>query len=174
MPTHRLALDPPTGSLCVLDHQLLDRAASYARESPRQRVIAPFHRSPEDPLHRMLNAVQPESYVHPHRHLDPPKAEAWVVLRGSLLFFTFHDDGRVDQRLVIRAAGPRLGVDLVAGVYHSFIALEPDTILYEVKNGPYQASTDKSFAPWAPAENTPEAAAYMQHLLADAAQLLDQ
>ncbi|HEX6239274.1 MAG TPA: WbuC family cupin fold metalloprotein [Polyangiales bacterium] len=174
MTTHRLALDPPTDALFVLEDALVDHAVRYARESPRRRVIAPFHRSPEDALHRMLNAVQPDSYVRPHRHLDPPKAEAWVVLRGSLLFFTFHPDGEVDQRLVIRAGGPRFGVDLVAGVYHSFIALEPDTVIYEVKNGPYQASSDKSFAPWAPAEGTPEATQYMQQLLVDAAQLLER
>lgn len=173
MTTHRLALDPPTDALYVLEHALVDHAVRYARESPRQRVIAPFHRSPEDALHRMLNAVQPDSYVRPHRHLDPPKAEAWIVLRGALLFFTFEEQGEVDQRIVIRAGGPRFGVDLIAGVYHSFIALEPDTVIYEVKNGPYQASSDKSFAPWAPVEGTPEAKQYMQRLLADAAHLLE-
>ena len=174
MTSHRLAFDPPSDPLYVLEHDLVDHAVRYARESPRRRVIAPFHRSPEDALHRMLNAVQPDSYVRPHRHLDPPKAEAWVVLRGALLFFTFHEHGEVDRRIVIRAAGPRFGVDLIAGIYHSFIALEPDTVIYEVKNGPYQASSDKSFAPWAPAEGTPEAALYMQRLLADAAHVLER
>jgi cupin fold WbuC family metalloprotein len=168
MSSHRLALDPPCESLAVLDHALLDTAVRYARESPRRRVIAPLHRSESDGLHRMFNAVQPDSYVRPHRHLDPPKAEAWIVLRGALLFFTFSDDGAVDRQLVLRAAGPAFGVDLVPGVYHSFIALEPDTVIYEVKNGPYVASSDKAFAPWAPAEGAPEALRYMAQLLAAA------
>jgi cupin fold WbuC family metalloprotein len=172
MSSHRLALDAPTGVLCVLDRAQVDSAVAYARESPRQRVIAPFHRSPEDSLHRMLNAVQPDSYIRPHRHLDPPKAEAWVLLQGGLLFFTFHDDGRIDQRVLLRAGGPQFGVDLVAGIYHSFIALEPDTVIYEVKDGPYRATTDKAFAPWSPAEGTPETKAYMQTLRAAAADLL--
>jgi cupin fold WbuC family metalloprotein len=120
----------------------------------------------------MLNAGQPDTYVRPHRHLDPPKDEAWILLRGSLLFFTFDEAGRVDQQLVLRAGGPRFGVDLLAGVYHSFIILEPDTVIYEVKSGPFQVSTDKSFAPWAPSEGTPEAKLYMQELLAGAAHLL--
>lgn len=164
--SHRLALDPPSTELTVLTHALLDSAVAYARESPRRRVIAPFHRDPAELLHRMLNAVQPDSYVRPHRHLDPPKAEAWIVLRGSLLFFTFHDDGRVHERCVLRAAGPAFGVDLVPGVFHSFIALEPDTVIYEVKNGPYRAHDDKAFAPWAPAEGSPQVRAYMAELLA--------
>jgi cupin fold WbuC family metalloprotein len=164
--SHRLALDPPSTDLTLLTHALLDATVAYARESPRGRVIAPFHRSADEPLHRMLNAVQPQSYVRPHRHLDPPKAEAWILLRGSLLFFTFHDDGRVRERRVLRAAGPEFGVDLVPGVYHSFIALEPDTVIYEVKNGPYAAHNDKSFAPWAPEEGSPQAATYMAELQA--------
>jgi cupin fold WbuC family metalloprotein len=165
MAAHRLALDPPTGELTLLTDTLLDSVCQHARESPRRRVIAPFHRSESELLHRMLNAVQPDSYVRPHRHLEPPKAEAWIVLRGALLFFTFHDDGRVKERLLLRAGSPAFGVDLVPGVYHSFIALEPDTVIYEVKNGPYQASSDKTFAPWAPAEHSAEAATYMALLV---------
>ncbi len=45
-------------------------------------MIQPFHKQNSDTLHRMLNAVQPDSYVRPHRHLDPPKAEAWILLQG--------------------------------------------------------------------------------------------
>ncbi|MGD8861079.1 MAG: hypothetical protein PVI30_13820 [Myxococcales bacterium] len=37
------------------------------------------------------------------------------------------------------------------------MALEPDTLIYEVKPGPWSAATDKSFAPWAPAEGDPGA-----------------
>lgn len=161
----RLALDPPTTELTILSENMLDDACAYARQSPRQRVIVPFHRSESELLHRMLNAVQPDSYVRPHRHLDPPKAEAWVVLRGSLLFFTFEEDGRVRERLLLRAGGPEFGVDLVPGVYHSFIALEPDTVIYEVKSGPYQVSNDKTFAPWSPADSGPDAQQYMATLL---------
>lgn len=168
MATHRLALDPPQDPLAILDDALLERTVAYARESPRRRVIAPFHRNEAELLHRMLNAVQPDSYVRPHRHLDPPKAEAWIILRGALLFFTFDEHGQVEQQVLLRAGGPCFGVDLSPGIYHSFIALEPDTVIYEVKSGPYQKSDDKSFAPWAPAEGSPEAASYMAALLAEA------
>ena len=167
----RLALDPPSGSLTLLDAQRMQDAIDVSRSSPRRRVIAPFHKDHDDPLHRMLNAVQPDSYIRPHRHLDPPKAEGWVLLRGSLAFFTFEDDGRIRDCMRLHAlgttGGDAFGVDLVPGVYHAFIALEPDTVIYEVKPGPYAASNDKSFAPWSPPEGDPRAAAYMQELLAE-------
>ena len=161
----RTALDPPEGELTLITQALVDRALAYSRQSPRQRVILPFHKGPRDPLHRMLNAVQPGSYVRPHRHLDPPKAEAFVVLRGSLAFFSFSEDGDVRECVRLAADGARFGVDLVPGVFHSFIALEPDTLIYEVKTGPYTQATDKEFAPFAPEEDGAGASRYMQELL---------
>lgn len=161
----RTALDAPAGELVWLDEAMIDQAVAYSRESPRGRMIAPFHKSPDDPLHRMLNALQPHSYVRPHRHLDPPKAEAWVVLRGAVAFFMFEEDGAIRECARIGAQDQRRGVDLSPGGYHGLIALEPDTVLYEVKTGPYAAISDKAFAPFAPVEGTPEAEAYRLALL---------
>lgn len=164
-PRFRVALDPPPGSLTLIDRGLLEHTVEYSRESPRRRVIQPFHKQNSDTLHRMLNAVQPDSYVRPHRHLEPPKAEAWILLQGSLVFFTFEDDGTVRDSIFLARDGDAFGVDLVPGVYHTFVVLEPDTVIYEVKDGPYVASNDKAFAPWAPAEGDPGAPAYMARLL---------
>jgi cupin fold WbuC family metalloprotein len=114
----------------------------------------------------MLNAMQPGSYVRPHRHLDPPKAEAWIVLRGAVLFVTFLEDGEIGEHQVLDADTETFGVDLVPGHYHTLVPLKPDTIIYEVKTGPYEEATDKPFAPWAPAERTTEAQKYLVNLLA--------
>jgi cupin fold WbuC family metalloprotein len=159
------ALQAPSGELTLISDDLVRTALEHSRTSPRGRVILPFHKDASDPLHRMLNAVQPGSYIRPHRHLDPPKAEAWILLRGAAAFFTFEDDGRVRDCVQLTAGGELFGVDLIPGVYHSFIALEPDTVLYEVKTGPYSELTDKAFAPFAPAEGESEANAYMESLL---------
>jgi len=133
-------------------------------------VIQPFHRDESAALQRMFNAVQPGSYIPPHRHLDPPKAESWIVLRGALAFFTFDDAGNIEQCLEIRAGGDVFGVDLEPGVYHTFLALEPDTVVYEVKSGPYSAADDKAFPEWAPREGAPAAAVYLAKLRAEFAQ----
>jgi len=127
-------------------------------------MIQPFHRSESATLHRMFNAVQPGSYIPPHRHWDPPKAESWLVLRGALAFFTFDDQGTITECLEIRAGGDIFGVDLEPGVYHTFFALEPDTVVYEVKDGPYSPTTDKAFPDWAPREGSPEASRYLAQL----------
>jgi cupin fold WbuC family metalloprotein len=161
----KLALDPPQEDLALMTRKRLDDALMQSRKSPRGRIIAPLHRSLSDPLHRMLNAIQPGSYIRPHRHLDPPKAEAWIVLRGAVLFVTFLDDGTISNHLVLDAESETFGVDLVPGHYHTLAALKPDTIIYEVKTGPYKEATDKSYAPWAPAEGTLEGQNYLRNLL---------
>lgn len=164
------ALSAPSGAICWLSKDLLEGAIAASHESPRRRVIQPFHRSESATLQRMFNAVQPGSYIPPHRHLEPPKAESWIVLTGALAFFTFDDQGTISECLEIRAGGEIFGVDLEPGVYHTFFALEPDTVVYEVKDGPYSPTTDKTFPAWAPAEGTPEASRYLAQLSAEFAQ----
>ena len=158
------ALPPPSGPICWISESLLEGAIAVSQSSPRRRVIQPLHRAESADLHRMFNAVQPDSYIPPHRHLDPPKAESWIVLRGALAFFTFDEQGRVEECLEIRAGGAVFGVDLEPGVYHTFFALEPDTVVFEVKSGPYSPSNDKTFPEWAPPEGSSSASKYLAWL----------
>jgi cupin fold WbuC family metalloprotein len=160
-----LALPPPPGPITALSTALLEQVIEQSRGSPRGRIILPFHLGPQDHLHRMLNAMQPGSFVQPHRHLDPPKAECIVVLRGAVGYVTFTADGQVDRSLQVAAGGAEFGVDSQPGVYHTFFALQPDTVVFEVKPGPYDPASDKDFAPWAPPEGTPESAAYLAALV---------
>lgn len=133
-----LALEPVRDAPTVfLTRDLCNHVIECSRDSERRRMIQPFHRSAEEPLHRMLNAVQPDSYVRPHRHLAPPKHEAFIVLRGALAFFTFDDEGSVVTATTLGPTQGAFGVDVQPGVFHTLVAREPDTLLYEVKTGPY-------------------------------------
>lgn len=160
----RLALAAPAEPLTVINETLLQEAVAASRESPRRRVILPFHKGNADGLHRMFNAVQPGTYIRPHRHVSVPKAESIVVLRGAIHFFAFTDTGRIERHFRLAAGGAEFGVDIEAGILHTFIAMEKDTVLFEVKPGPYAAITDKDFAAWAPPEGAPEAATYLEGL----------
>ena len=146
-----------------ITRELIAAKAAHARASERQRGIHIFHEGGSDTLQRMLNALQPGTYVQPHRHITPPKAESIVLLQGSIGFVPFHDDGSIDRdhwHLIDEASGC-IGVDYRAGVWHTFFALAADTVLFEVKPGPYDAATDKEFAAWAPAEGGVGALEYL-------------
>ena len=158
------ALAPSTDPVIPITTAQLNTAIEHSRSSRRLRMILPFHKAAGDTLHRMLNALQLGTYIRPHRHLDPPKAEAILVLRGAILYYTFDEAGTVTGRHEIRANSEVFGIDTDAGVFHTFVALEADTVLFEVKPGPYSAANDKDFAPWAPAEGHPDVPDYLRRL----------
>jgi len=103
------------------------------------------------------------TYIAPHRHLDPPKSESFLVLEGEAAFFTFNDAGEVAG--IYRLGGATLGIDIPPGVWHTLAVLTPHAVCYEVKPGPYRASDDKDFATWAPREGDPGAPAYLERLI---------
>jgi cupin fold WbuC family metalloprotein len=153
-----------TISMQRLDRELFRELVERARRSPRLRVNHNFHTSMEDNPHRFLNVMMRGTYVTPHRHLDPPKAESFLVLEGKIALFMFDDSGNVIRTEVL--GGDPVGIDLAPGVWHTLTPVTEHAVCYEVKPGPYVASTDKDFAPWAPREGDPAAAAYLEKLLA--------
>lgn len=158
------AMPPPTTDVTYITKSIVSEATKMSQESPRKRIIFPFHKEDANTLHRMFNVMQPDTYIIPHYHLNEQKSEAIVVLQGGICFITFHEDGTLKSHQKVYAGTEVFGVDLEPNVIHSFLVLEPDTVIFEVKPGPYIKSTDKSFMPWAPSENTPEAIVYLQQL----------
>lgn len=142
----------------LIDQALLDQTCRIAADSDRQRKNANFHPSDDFPAHRLLNAMQPGSYVRPHRHQDPNKDESIVVLQGRFGYLSFTDNGQITECLTLSASGPIYGVDIPHGTTHTLLALDPDSVFFEAKAGPFVALSADEIAPWSPAEGTPEAA----------------
>jgi len=149
-----------------LDQALLDEVTKRALTSTRRRTNHNFHKSAAENPHRFLNALVEGTYCQPHRHSKPPKSEAFLVLRGSVVVFVFDDTGKVVETHVLDTSG-LLGVDVPPGVWHCIAALSKTAVCYEVKPGPWDPATDKEFAPWAPSEGSPATATYLESLLAE-------
>ncbi len=143
----------------AIDAALLDELSREAAASPRLRKNRNFHPGDDYPAQRLLNAVEPGSYVAPHRHLDPAKDETMVALRGRLGVLLFDDDGGIVGQLVMEPGGAVCGVDIPHGTWHTLVALAPGSVFVEAKAGPYRPLAEAERAPWAPAEGTPQAAA---------------
>ena len=62
----------------LIDAELLNRTSAQARTDDRLRKNYNFHERPDDPANRLLNALEPGSYLPAHRHLNPAKDEAIV------------------------------------------------------------------------------------------------
>lgn len=124
-----------------------------AKCSPRKRANYNFHESYKDPINRMINAVEPEAYFPPHKHQDPPKREVFMILKGRVLVVEFSDTGDVKDHVILDPEKGNFGIEIPPGVWHSLVPLEESSVLYELKDGPYDQASDKVFAPWAPKEN---------------------
>lgn len=145
----------------TIDTPMLAALSKEARSLPRQRKNYNFHASEKEACHRFLNAIEPGSYVQPHRHLAANKDETIVLLAGRLGVLIFDDKGIVIMRRILAPSSGTVGVNITAGVYHSFVALEPGTVLFESKGGPYEPLGAEERAPWAPGEDVPAAADYL-------------
>lgn len=143
-----------------LSKVLINSLCAQATASPRQRTTFNLHESLADPVQRFLNIMQPGTYVRPHRHDDPTKWELTVALSGRVVVLVLEPDGVVRERIELDAMGPEYGLELPAGSWHTCAALTPDTVLLEIKRGPYDAVTDKDFANWAPLEGEAECPAF--------------
>lgn len=135
-----------------------------ARQSERKRVIFKYHTEESHVIQRMLNVMEPETYSRPHKHLTPVKREAFVILAGRVALLEFDDEGQIIDIIVLSHESGNFGAEIVPGSWHALICLEPGSVLYEVKDGPYIAEDDKVFAFWSPEEFSNEAAFYLERL----------
>lgn len=152
--------EQPQPLLKRIDQALFDAVALQAREAPRRRRNHNLHQE-SDAVQRFLNVLQPGTYVRPHRHLrEQPGAgfECFVVLQGEIGLLLLDAEGTVLERLRLQARGPLRGIELAEGQFHTLVALSADAVMFELKQGPYQPTSDKDFLPQFPAECTAAAA----------------
>ena len=119
----------------LIDKQLLDGVGRQAQKSVRLRMNYNFHQSLEDKCHRFLNAVEPGTEVPIHRH--PTKDETFVLLRGRVMVRTYNDDGSVIESVELCPDEGKYGVNIPKGVWHNLESLEPDSVFFECKEGPF-------------------------------------
>jgi cupin fold WbuC family metalloprotein len=152
---------PATGRFTLIDEALLDQTSRAARQSARLRRNHNFHVADDEASHRLINAMEPGSYVMPHRHLHPAKDETFVVLRGTFGLLLFDDAGAITEARLLRAGGEVLGANVPHGTWHSLVSFEPGSVFLEAKGGPYVPLTAEERAPWAPSEGDPGVAPYL-------------
>lgn len=150
----------------LIDQKLLDETTEKAKQSPRLRMNYNFHETLDDPVNRLLNAMEPDTYLRPHRHLNPDKTEVFILLRGKVALFLFDDCGKVTETFILDPRKGCYGGEIPAGIWHGLVVLESRTVIYEIKQGPFAPLTPDNLAPWSPsADDSLEArTAYINHL----------
>jgi cupin fold WbuC family metalloprotein len=143
---------------------MVAQLSTEAKLNPRLRKNYNIHPSDESRCHRLLNAIEPDSYIRPHRHLDTEKDEAFILMKGRLGVVTFTDCGEVVETVLLSLAAGDLAVDIPHGVYHTALSLESGTVFYETKAGPYRQLHEDEKAMWSPEETNPQAHTFLVRL----------
>ncbi len=144
------------------EYRFIDQAAiaelvRQSQASPRKRSHLLLHAGHDDQVQRLVIALQPGTYVRPHHHSE--QWEMLVVLHGRAQLLNFDASGRL---LGSTELSPRAPVaQIPVGAWHGFLAGEADTVVMEIKPGPFRAN---EFADWAPPEGDPQAADYLKKL----------
>ena len=115
-----------------------------AQKSPRHRANLNLHETLQDPIQRLAIAMEPDTFIRPHRH-----SHTWEMLfplKGRFAVLIFSDDGLVTDRVVL---GEEVAIlEIPAGQWHSVLSLDSGGVIFEVKHGPYTPITDKDCAKW--------------------------
>lgn len=148
-----------------INEAFISPVSDQAKNSARRRKNFNFHQSDAETMHRMLNAMEPDTYIQPHKHELPDKVEAFFCLRGRLLVVEYNDDGIIRDHFVLDPQTGNFGCEIPARTWHSIISLENGSVAYEVKDGPYDPAVDKHFANWAPREGDDDALSYNRKIL---------
>lgn len=119
----------------IIDDRLLEEVSVKAKDSPRLRMNYNFHQSLDEKCHRFLNAVEPGTVVPIHRH--PTKDETFIVLKGRVKVSTFNDEGEIIESVILCSEEGMYGVDIPKNVWHTLESLDPGSVIFECKEGPF-------------------------------------
>jgi cupin fold WbuC family metalloprotein len=145
--------------------KLISKVSKKAGLSKRKRSNYNFHNTSSDNIQRFLNALEPGTYLRPHKHENPDKVEVFLILSGRVMVIEFDDHGNIIDHILLDPNKGNWGVEIPPKTWHSFVVLKEGSVLYEIKEGPYVEETDKIFAKWAPEEGSKEAQQYKQELI---------
>ena len=140
-----------------ITESFVTQLSNEARITARKRKNYNYHKLLSDTLQRLLNAMEPDTYVQPHKHDNPDKREAFIIIKGEVLVVEFDDHGEITEHIILNHSKGNYGVEIQEKTWHTLISLKPGSVVYELKDGPYNPENDKKFADWAPVEGSEEA-----------------
>ena len=114
-----------------------DRLILLPKASLRLRINLDLRNSDADSSQRMLNAIEPGSVVPVHRHRA--SSETLVVLRGRVVEEFYSSECAVQASYELAAGGDACALNIPAGQWHTLRALDPGTVILEMKDGAYEA-----------------------------------
>jgi len=119
----------------VINTLLLDKVSAKVNLSERLRMNLNFHDSLDAKAQRLLNALQPGTVLPIHRHLYT--AETYILLCGKIKIKYYNGNKELTESTILDPMIGNFGINIPAGQWHTLDVLEKDSVIFEVKDGPY-------------------------------------
>ena len=119
----------------LINNTLLDEVTDQAKKSPRLRMNHNFHDSLNAKAQRMLNALEIGTVLPIHRH--PHTAETYLLVRGKVRIMFYNDQKEETESTILDPLNGAYGVHIPINQWHTLEVLEPGSVIFEVKDGPY-------------------------------------
>lgn len=119
----------------LLDKKLLDDVSARAKASERLRMNYNLHEAMDSKAQRLFNALEPGTILPIHRHQHT--SETYILIRGRIDVMFYDEQGAEVERFALNAQEDNYGVHIPMGQWHTLEVLEHDTVIFEVKDGPY-------------------------------------
>lgn len=159
----------------IFSDAYLSSLISEAEASQRLRQHRNVHHSYNDNCQRLMNAICVGSYIAPHRHHLDPRNECLIAVKGLFAVVIFDSLGKISEIEFIgnqKVKNVSVGLELSPETWHTVLAMEENSVLFEVKEGPFDPIQAKEYPPWAPAEGSSEAKSYHSKLMVHCQQQL--
>ncbi len=147
-----------------LDNNLYEKLLNEATESPRKRSHYNLHESHNDPVQRLCIALKKGTYVKPHHHPKSNKWELMLALKGESTLIIFDKEGVILERHTLSPNQNMSGIELKPNTWHTIFPQSQESVILEVKEGPYTPSVKTDFAHWAPDEGDANVNDFLQWL----------
>lgn len=121
--------------MMIIDENLLDEVSAAAKRNERLRMNYNLHESLDAKAQRLLNALEIGTILPIHRHCHT--AETYILLRGKVRVMFYDETGAEVVSFRLDPSVGNYGVQIPAGQWHTLEVLESDTVIFEVKDGPY-------------------------------------
>lgn len=128
----------------IISNQIIDNLIAEAKASPRLRKNYNLHASTSDSVQRMFNAIEPGTIVPIHRHKSVN--ETMILLRGKMKVIEY-DENYSPISTILDINSGNIGVHIKSCVWHTVEVLEEGTVVFEVKEGPYQPLSEDDILP---------------------------
>lgn len=142
----------------VFSKKIIADVINASKITGRRRLHRNLHSNYDSSCQVLLNCIQTDSYIRPHRHFKADKDEYLFALQGFFALITFNEYGVVSasttfgSKSYLHLCDANWGVKIEPTEWHTVLALASNSVLLEIKEGPFVQTEAKEYASWSPSE----------------------